>query len=349
MADKPVTREEKYLAYLTGDYKGELPKPITRKDKYLYELCLKGIGGEISPEEIKAAVNEYLEKNPAKPGATAEQAHQIEQNKTDVASLKEEIGSLKEGTNSLKEDLTDKLTKPETAEVGQIFRIKSINDDGSLALEAVDIPSGGGGAVKDVQVNGASIVSDGVASIPIAVKGYGVARVNYVYGITQNENGFLYPHTNNSRISSRAVVGDTPSFVLGSNIDYAVKCAMTDGKGAAWTDTEKTGAWSRLTSIKTVMDDVALAGAKYLLGELTELSVALPDDALTGQEIAISWYNGDTPSTLSVAGNMLDFDYAPEANTRSEINCLWDGTYWSVIGMSQDVPADTTEEVVADE
>lgn len=81
MADKPVTREEKYLAYLTGDYKGELPKPITRKEKYLYELCLKGIGGEISPEEIKNAVNEYLEKNPVKPGATTEQAQQIEQNK----------------------------------------------------------------------------------------------------------------------------------------------------------------------------------------------------------------------------------------------------------------------------
>lgn len=91
MADKPVTREEKYLAYLTGDYTGELPKPITRKEKYLYELCLKGIGGEISPEEIKAAVNEYLEKNPVKPGATTEQAQQIEQNKADVASLKEDI------------------------------------------------------------------------------------------------------------------------------------------------------------------------------------------------------------------------------------------------------------------
>ena len=93
MADKPVTREEKYLAYLTGDYKGELPKPITRKEKYLYELCLKGIGGEISPEEIKAAVNEYLEKNPVKPGATTEQAQQIEQNKTDVASLREDISN----------------------------------------------------------------------------------------------------------------------------------------------------------------------------------------------------------------------------------------------------------------
>ena len=93
MADKPVTREEKYLAYLTGDYTGELPKPITRKEKYLYELCLKGIGGEISPEEIKNAVNEYLEKNPVKPGATTEQAQQIEQNKTDVASLKTAIST----------------------------------------------------------------------------------------------------------------------------------------------------------------------------------------------------------------------------------------------------------------
>lgn len=93
MADKPVTREEKYLAYLTGDYTGEILKPITRKEKYLYELCLKGIGGEISPEEIKAAVNEYLEKNPVKPGATTEQAQQIEQNKTDVASLKEDISN----------------------------------------------------------------------------------------------------------------------------------------------------------------------------------------------------------------------------------------------------------------
>lgn len=123
MADKPVTREEKYLAYLTGDYTGELPKPITRKEKYLYELCLKGIGGEISPEEIKVAVNEYLEKNPVKPGATTEQAQQIEQNKTDIASLKTETGSLKEDFANLKEYV--KGTKlPETWEQ-VILAIKS--------------------------------------------------------------------------------------------------------------------------------------------------------------------------------------------------------------------------------
>ena len=104
MADKPITREEKYLAYLTGDYKADIPKPITRQERYLYELCLKGMGGEVSPEEIKSAVNEYLEKNPVKPGATTEQAQQIEQNKTDIASLKTE-------TSSLKEDLSNKITK----------------------------------------------------------------------------------------------------------------------------------------------------------------------------------------------------------------------------------------------
>lgn len=103
MADKPVTREEKYLAYLTGDYTGGLQKPITRTEKYLYELCLKGIGGDISPEEIKNAVNEYLEKNPVKPGATTEQAQKIEQNKTDVTSLKKETSSLKEDIDKLNE------------------------------------------------------------------------------------------------------------------------------------------------------------------------------------------------------------------------------------------------------
>ena len=42
---------------------------------------------------IQRLVTEYFEKNPVKPGATTEQAQQIEQNKTDVASLKEDISN----------------------------------------------------------------------------------------------------------------------------------------------------------------------------------------------------------------------------------------------------------------
>lgn len=53
---------------------------------------------------IQRLVTEYFEKNPVKPGATTEQAQQIEQNKTDIASLKVETGSLKE-------DISTKITK----------------------------------------------------------------------------------------------------------------------------------------------------------------------------------------------------------------------------------------------
>lgn len=50
---------------------------------------------------IQNMVNEYFEKNPVKPGATTEQAQQIEQNKTDIASLKVETGSLKEDLDNM--------------------------------------------------------------------------------------------------------------------------------------------------------------------------------------------------------------------------------------------------------
>ena len=110
---------------MTGDYKGELPKPITRKEKYLYELCLKGIGGEISPEEIKAAVNEYLEKNPVKPGATTEQAQQIEQNKTDIASLKTDIGEISKKQGYLSSYVTDSTIKIDN----EIYDVTTIIDE----------------------------------------------------------------------------------------------------------------------------------------------------------------------------------------------------------------------------
>ena len=148
MADKPVTREEKYLAYLTGDYTGEIPKPITRKEKYLYELCLKGIGGEISPEEIKAAVNEYLQKNPVKPGATTEQAQQIEQNKTDVAALKEETGSLKEDlSNVFSGNIFDVSKCIKGKAYATTYNVSTLEDfvdnEKAYSVPAITLPYGG--------------------------------------------------------------------------------------------------------------------------------------------------------------------------------------------------------------
>ena len=95
-------------------------------------------------------------------------------------------------------------------------------------------------------------------------------------------------------------------------------------------------------TIKTVMDSVATPHTQYYLGDKSTVSIVLPDDAAVGQMVLVGWYNGDTAATLSITGTMLDFDFAPSANTRSEINALWDGRYWAVLGNEIAVPSEVT-------
>ena len=96
-------------------------------------------------------------------------------------------------------------------------------------------------------------------------------------------------------------------------------------------------------TIKTVIDSVATPHTQYYLGNQTAVDIVLPDSADVGQIIMVCWYNGDTAATLSITGTMLSFDYTPSANTRSEINALWDGTYWAVLGNEMAVPSEVTE------
>ena len=114
--------------------------------------------------------------------------------------------------------------------------------------------------------------------------------------------------------------------------------------GAVWTATEKQKAWGQLAIIRNALDDgIAVAGAQYYLGERKIVSIVLPDDAWIGQMITVSWYNGNTAATLSITGAILSFDYTPSANTRSEINALWDGTYWALLGNEMAVPSEVAK------
>lgn len=139
------------------------------------------------------------------------------------------------------------LEKPATAQVGQIFRVQSVNEDGTLVLEAVDMPSGG---VGDVQIGGTSIVADGVANIPYS-DNKGVIGIVGVYpgsdfGITINgpRAHTLYASTaTNTAINNR---WNGSGFIVPNNLDYAVKGAMCDGKGEAWTDAERIAALLRI-------------------------------------------------------------------------------------------------------
>lgn len=61
------------------------------------------------------------------------------------------------------EALAGKLTEPSTGlEVGKYFRIAALDENGHAVLEAVDLPSA---PVQDVQVDGDTIVTDGVANV----------------------------------------------------------------------------------------------------------------------------------------------------------------------------------------
>lgn len=73
----PITRKEQYYSYMAGE-SSYLPDPITREEKYLYYLCANGgIGGTVTPEQIQAAVDQYLEENPVSAGELSVSNHII--------------------------------------------------------------------------------------------------------------------------------------------------------------------------------------------------------------------------------------------------------------------------------
>lgn len=98
--------------------------------------------------------------------------------------------------------------------------------------------------VSVVRVNGASVVADGAADVPIASEAAaGVVKSNSWGGTCMDSNGRMVLFTStqthiDARTSSTAIVP--------TNLDMAVKAAMTDGKGAAWTAAEQQAARERM-------------------------------------------------------------------------------------------------------
>ena len=104
---------------------------------------------------------------------------------------------------------------------------------------------GSDAAATDVRMNGKSITADGVADIPIAgISSLGAVMINSYYGIGVNAAGVISIKS----ASYSDIDGRTNSFrtIAPSTLDYAVKAAMCDGKGAAWTPSEQAAAKKRM-------------------------------------------------------------------------------------------------------
>lgn len=158
---------------------------------------------------------------------------QIEQNKKDVASLKE-----------------DKITKPaEAPTIGKILRVKSVNEDGTFICEWAD----GGGNNLDVRINGESIVQDGVAEIPMMGNfKSGLVQFREGYGLQLINNYLLVRGARETEITNRT--GARLSICADRTLDYAIKAAMCDGKGATWTAEEQAAARERMGTWTTIAD-----------------------------------------------------------------------------------------------
>ncbi len=106
--------------------------------------------------------------------------------------------------------------------------------------------------VKDVQVAGNSVLVDGVANVPNVIcirDDNSIGAVNPpqntvwegLIGISKNTGNIILAQSTPSTINTRG-----PQFVGGNTVDYAVKAAMCDGKGAAWTSDEQMASRERM-------------------------------------------------------------------------------------------------------
>lgn len=104
---------------------------------------------------------------------------------------------------------------------------------------------GSDAAATDVRIAGKSITADSVADIPLAGNGTpGVVGVYSLFGLAQGTTRNIYiVETSINEINKRS----SPYKPITPNtLDYAVKAAMCDGKGAAWTDAEQAAARERM-------------------------------------------------------------------------------------------------------
>ena len=124
------------------------------------------------------------------------------------------------------------------------------------------------GGISDVKINCASIVKDGVADIPIAniVNTLGLVKYKNGYGIKVNEDGMLALESAQVTHIDRRFAGAYP--IVAEKLDYAVKMAMTDGKGAEWSATEKASArarmgieWRYIGKMETIEDVTSMSMA----------------------------------------------------------------------------------------
>lgn len=157
----------------------------------------------------------------------------------------------KAGLDSANQDIASLQSKKVGYSEVENGKLMMYSDESkAILLAELDLPKG---TVEDVQINGSSIVTDGVANVPIASPTQlGLVKTDnigggYATGLMQNStSGQLYVNTaSNDDINNRRLRKEIDA----SNIPYAVKSAITAPVSATdpeYTESEKASARERI-------------------------------------------------------------------------------------------------------
>ena len=200
--------------------------------------------------------------------------------------------------------------------------------------------------VQDVQVDGTSIVNDGVAEIPIAgTFNYGAVKVDSYYGISMVSSGtrqgtIQFVNPTNAQLKAGDNNNVRPS-VSQQHIStfYGLAKAAGDSTQSAsnnavgtYTETAKSKISDMLNGAVTVSGTTptitALSGVRYVCGEVATLDITPCASGIC--DIVFTSGSTATVLTLPNAVKFPDGAFTPEANTTYEINIL-DGVYGVVM------------------
>lgn len=121
----------------------------------------------------------------------------------------------------------------------------SKGDPGEPGAPGAPGKDGSDAAATDVRIAGKSITADGVADIPLASDTHiGLVKLLEYGGLVYGEGGLETVPASEAVISARG--GSHYLIPADSRLDYAVKVAMCDGKGAEWTAAEQAAARKRM-------------------------------------------------------------------------------------------------------
>ena len=302
-------------------------------------------GIEVDPDAVAEAVAAWLDEHPEATTTVQDGAISYAKLNSSLQGTVDDVGDLKTAMNAV-ENAVDDLEAGSLSALGASSgQVPVADGEGSWAWGS------GGGDVSDVQVNGTSVVTDGVANVPQVTTWdeVGVVKIVQYRGLGfEAATGALTTSPANSGHIKSGVTGYAPiiPFSQHESTFYGLaKAAGADMKDiqnttvGTYPETQKSAISQMLNAAEQVSGSTpsitAKAGVRYVCGECATLAITLPASGI----VDVVFASGSTPTVLTVTpptgvtavkwANGFD-PTSLDANTTYEINVM-DGEF-GVVG-----------------